>query len=139
MIYFLCLFVIPMKNLLFIDISKCIHFLKFNSFIKPSFLLRSERSMYIKDFNSACISISSHSRAARSFFLFAFYRRFSSYVFLLSGGCSGFFDEDVHPLTSSLYLSIGLFVLHLLLPMSSSSLMFFLYRLNFHYLLSYQI
>ena len=78
---FVCLFVIPKKNLLFSDIFNCIHFLKFNSSINLSFFARSEQSMYIKDLNSACISISSHSRAARFSFLFGFSRLFSSFVF----------------------------------------------------------
>ena len=56
-------------------------FLKFNSSINLSFFARSERSMYIKAFNSACISIPPHSRAARSFFLFAFSRWFSSFFY----------------------------------------------------------
>ena len=54
-----------------------------------------------------------------------------SIIFVASGGHSRFFDEDVHPLTSSMYLSIGLLLLHLRIPMSSSSLMFLFSHLNF--------
>ena len=85
MIYFLYLFVILTKNLLFSDILDCIHFLKFNSSINLSFFARRELSTYIKGFNSACISKSSHSRAARSFFLFDFSKRFSSFIFCIRG------------------------------------------------------
>ena len=45
MIYFLCLFVIPTKNLLFSDFFNCIHFLKFNSSINFSFFGSSDNSI----------------------------------------------------------------------------------------------
>ena len=52
MINFLCLTIIPTKNLLFCHLLKCIQFVKFNSSIKFSFFgsPRNERSTYINDF-----------------------------------------------------------------------------------------
>ena len=58
-------------------------------------------------------------------FLFVRSKRVSSLVFVLSGGYSCYFDEDVHPFTSSLILSIQLFLLHLRIPISSSSLLLY--------------
>ena len=74
MIYFLCLFVIPTKNLLFSYLFNSIHFLKFDSSINLYFFAspHNERSTYINDFTLACISKSSHSRAACFNFIFYF-------------------------------------------------------------------
>ena len=65
---------------------------------------------------------SSHSRADIFNFPFVRSKRVSYLVFVLSGGYYCYFDEDVQPFTSSLILSIRLFLLHICIPISSSSL-----------------
>ena len=69
----------------------------------------------------------SHSRADLFNFLFVRSKQVSSLVFVLSGGYSCCFDEDVHPFTSSLILSIRLFLLHLRIPISPSSILLSLF------------
>ena len=92
--------------------------------------------MYIKDFNSACISKSSHSRAARSFFLFDFSKRISSFVFLYQEDVLDFFmSTSIPSLPHCIYQS------DFLSYTTSSNVFlfinFFLSHLNFQRHLSY--
>ena len=125
MINFLYLSVIPTKNLLFLYLFKWIQLVKFNSSINLYLFgsPRNEWSTHINDFNWYWSMKSSYSRADLFKFLFVGSKPVSSLVFVLSGGYSCFFDEDVHSFTSSLILSIRLFLLHLSIPISSSSLL----------------
>ena len=128
MINFICLTVIPTKNLIFCILFNCIHFLKFNSSINLSFFgsPRNERLPYINDFNWSWSTKSSHSRADILYFLFVRSKRVPSFVFVLSGGYYCCFDEYVHTFTSSFILSIRLFLLHFRIPISSSSMFLYL-------------
>ena len=95
----------------FCILLKCIQFVKFNSSINLSFFgsPHNEQSTYINYFKWAWSMKSSHYRADLFNFLFVRSKRVSSLVFVISGVYSCCFDEDVHPFTSSLILSIRLF------------------------------
>ena len=101
-------------------------------------MLRSERSMYIKDFNSACISMLSHSRAARSFFIFAFSRQFTSFLIIRRSfwifwwGCPSphFLVVFIDRTFCSTLMSSNVFLFIIIIC--------FLSPLNFHHHLSYQ-
>ena len=84
---------------------------------------REELSKYIKYFNCSLTTKPSHSRADIFTFIFIYYKRIYSLVFVASGGDSCFLDEDVHPFTSSFIILTRLLLLHLRIPISSSSLL----------------
>ena len=117
--------VITTKNLLVFFLLKRKQFLKFNSSINLSFIVspRNELSMYIQDFNCSWSTKSSHSMNAIFTFLFICSKLISSLVFVIYGGDSSCLDGDVHPFTYSFILSTRILLLHLRIPISSSSLL----------------
>ena len=124
-INFLFFDVIPTNNLLVFFILKNKQFLKLYSSINLSFIVspRNERSTYIKDFNLSWSTKSPHYRAAIFTFIFISSKRMYSLVFIIYEGDYCCFDEDVHTLTSSFILSTRLLILHLRIPIYSSSLL----------------
>ena len=112
-------------KLLGLFLYKPTQFLRFNSSINLSFIgsTLNEQSTYIKCLNCSWSTKLYHSMAALFEFLFIYSNRISSLVFVIYGGDSCFFNEYVHPFTSSCVLSTRLLLIHLLIPISSSSLL----------------
>ena len=120
---YVCVHLVP----LFFFLLKCMQFLKFNSWINLSFIVSpfNERSTYSKDFNCSWSTKPSHSRAALFTFPFIYSKRIYYLVFIIYGGDSICLGEDFHPFTSSFILSTRLLLLHLCIPISSSSLLLY--------------
>ena len=110
--------------MLVVFLFKRIQLLKSNSSINLSFLgsPRDEQSMYIKDFNCSWSTKWSYSRADIFIFLFICSKRISYLILVVYGVYSYCFDKDIHPFNSSVMISTWIFLIHLRILISSSSL-----------------